>query len=308
MDRRQFLYASTAAALGGALSTPLAAAPAGTLEPPPFDAAWRTFEVVTDVEIWPQDVPAKVWLPLPLYGDTTWQRALDVRWTGNAAATGIYRDPRYGAPAFYAQFDDRAGAPKLQVTQRIATRNRSVDLARPGAVPALAREEYDLYVQPTAHIPTDGIVRATATKILPTASGTAVERARAIYEWIVVNTYRDPKVIGCGTGDIRFMLETGNLGGKCADLNALFVGLARTMGIPACAWPTPPRGRASAGAATSPRPSTAARSSGTRASAGSRSIPPTCARWCWRRRASACCRSTIRAWRSPARRSSVRGR
>ena len=29
------------------------------------------------------------------------------------------------------------------------------------------------------------------------------------------------------------MLETKNLGGKCADLNALFVGLARAVGIPA---------------------------------------------------------------------------
>src|SRR5436309_1725334 len=34
-------------------------------------------------------------------------------------------------------------------------------------------------------------------------------------------------------GNIRAMLETGNLGGKCADLNALFVGLARAAGIPA---------------------------------------------------------------------------
>ena len=29
------------------------------------------------------------------------------------------------------------------------------------------------------------------------------------------------------------MLETKNLGGKCADLNALFVGFARSLGIPA---------------------------------------------------------------------------
>ena len=29
------------------------------------------------------------------------------------------------------------------------------------------------------------------------------------------------------------MLETGNLSGKCADLNALFVGLARAVGLPA---------------------------------------------------------------------------
>ena len=29
------------------------------------------------------------------------------------------------------------------------------------------------------------------------------------------------------------MLETGNLGGKCADLNAIFVGLCRAAGLPA---------------------------------------------------------------------------
>jgi transglutaminase-like putative cysteine protease len=48
----------------------------------------------------------------------------------------------------------------------------------------------------------------------------------------VENTFRDPKVRGCGVEDIRAMLETGNLSGKCADLNALFVGLARAAGIP----------------------------------------------------------------------------
>ncbi len=54
-----------------------------------------------------------------------------------------------------------------------------------------------------------------------------------MYEWIVDNTFRDPKTRGCGVGDIKFMLESKNLSGKCADLNALFVGLARAAGIPA---------------------------------------------------------------------------
>src|SRR6185436_20004046 len=64
-------------------------------------------------------------------------------------------------------------------------------------------------------------------------AGTDLEKARAIYDWVVDNTFRDPKVQGCGVGDIRFMLESGNLGGKCADINALFVGLCRASGIPA---------------------------------------------------------------------------
>ncbi|HEV8712319.1 MAG TPA: SPFH domain-containing protein [Candidatus Binatia bacterium] len=36
-----------------------------------------------------------------------------------------------------------------------------------------------------------------------------------------------------GRNDLATMLETGYLGGKCADLNALFVGLARAAGLPA---------------------------------------------------------------------------
>jgi len=60
-----------------------------------------------------------------------------------------------------------------------------------------------------------------------------VERARALYAWVCDNSFRDPKVRGCGLGDIRSMLASGSLGGKCADINALFVGLARAIGIPA---------------------------------------------------------------------------
>ncbi|EPX76176.1 transglutaminase-like domain-containing protein [Salipiger mucosus] len=36
-----------------------------------------------------------------------------------------------------------------------------------------------------------------------------------------------------GLGDIASMLEMGDLTGKCADLNALYVGLARAAGLPA---------------------------------------------------------------------------
>ena len=81
-------------------------------------------------------------------------------------------------------------------------------------------------------MPTDGIVKATAERIVAGRTSD-VDRARALYDWVVSNTYREPKVRGCGTGDIKAMLETGNMGGKCGDINARFVGLARSVGIPA---------------------------------------------------------------------------
>jgi transglutaminase-like putative cysteine protease len=76
------------------------------------------------------------------------------------------------------------------------------------------------------------VVKATAVDITKGAKSD-IEKARAIYDWIVDNTFRDPNTRGCGLGDIRFMLESKSLGGKCADLNALYVGLARAVGLPA---------------------------------------------------------------------------
>ena len=81
-------------------------------------------------------------------------------------------------------------------------------------------------------IPTDGIVKKTALQATRGARGD-LDKTRAIYQWVVANAHREPKVRGCGTGDVRTMLETGNLGGKCADLNAVFVGLCRASGVPA---------------------------------------------------------------------------
>ena len=75
-------------------------------------------------------------------------------------------------------------------------------------------------------------MRDTAVKATQGARSD-VDKVRALYQWVVDNAFREPKTRGCGTGDIKAMLETGNLGGKCADLNALFVGLCRAVGVPA---------------------------------------------------------------------------
>ena len=60
-----------------------------------------------------------------------------------------------------------------------------------------------------------------------------LEKARAIYDWLVANTERIASTRGCGSGDIKAMLAAEKLGGKCADINGLFVGLVRAAGLPA---------------------------------------------------------------------------
>jgi transglutaminase-like putative cysteine protease len=130
-----------------------------------------------------------------------------------------------------AAFKPGETAPVVEVMSRFAVRERHVELKQGAGMPA-TREELALYLKPTEAIPTDGLVKKTADEITRGAR-TDIDKARAIYEWTVENTFRDPKTRGCGVGDIKVLLETKTYGGKCADLNALFVGLCRASGVPA---------------------------------------------------------------------------
>jgi transglutaminase-like putative cysteine protease len=228
LDRRAFLLASGAAA-GAALAPRLGLA-AGAFAPRPGD--WRRFEVTTRLEIAAPSGRTQAWVPLPSVNEAGWFRSEESTWTGNAATAEIVRDAKYGAGMLHAIWAEGESAPVLEVTSRIAARDRAVDLSAPGAAPALSDAERTLYTSATSLIPVDGIVKATSDKIVAGA-GSQLDKARAIYDWIVISTYRDANVRGCGIGDISTMLEGGNLGGKCADLNALFVGLARAAGLPA---------------------------------------------------------------------------
>ncbi len=228
IDRRQLLKASAAIAAAGAM--PEAAMAAGAFAPTP--GAWRTFAVVTRMEIAEPRGDVQAWVPLPSVDEADWHRSGASTWTTNAASAEKVRDPSSGAEMLHLVWDRREARAVAEVTSRIATRDRAIDLAKPGDAPPLPAAERAINLAPTELIPTDGIVKQTSDLITAGAADD-VAKTQAIYQWIVDNTFRDAKVRGCGIGDIAAMLRTGNLGGKCADLNALLVGLLRAAGIPA---------------------------------------------------------------------------
>ena len=173
----------------------------------------------------------RIWVPSALLARTPYQRTLANRFHGDGGAARLLRPGQDGLGIIAAEFP--AGVkPALTVTSQVATRDWAVNLETPDAGEGTSATELAHFLRPTRLIPTDGIVKETAAQIVRGA-GSDADKARAIYEWIVENTYRNPKTRGCGTGDIRFMLESRDLGGKCADLNALYVGLARAAGLPA---------------------------------------------------------------------------
>jgi transglutaminase-like putative cysteine protease len=214
MDRRDFLKLSVIAP--------------GVLARQQPSEPWRTFAVTTRIQLNGAAGSARVWIPVPASASRAYQKNVRITWSGSTK--GRHEQSPEGVEMVVAEWT-AAETPRIfEVVATVSTRNHHVRLDDPTAPPKPFRGA--AYLKGTSLIVVDRIVRDTALAI--TAGHTTdLAKARAIYDWIVDNTLRDPTVRGCGLCDIRWMLETRTYAGKCADLNALYVGLARAAGLPA---------------------------------------------------------------------------
>ena len=225
MQRREFLQRTSTICAGLALSKAVPLFPETQMS-----GGWRTFDVTTRVEVLRPSGVTHIWLPAALIRDTPFQKTLANKFSAEGGTGRLTKSNQDLLGIVSATYREHA-KPILTLTSRVSLKNYAVDLGLAHPAPA-SRAELEYFLRPSKYVPVDGIVKQTAEKATKGAT-TDIEKARAIYDWIVENTFRDPKVRGCGRGDIRFMLESGDLGGKCADLNALYVGLARAAGLPA---------------------------------------------------------------------------
>ena len=229
MDRREFLRQGLTVSAGLAAGgfprfVGMAAAD---------EAKWRTFEVTTTIEVKDPVGAVRAWVPIPLMKETDYFKRQSDKWSGNFKAVQTIQTDKVGTGLVFAEWAAGEKTPMLEITSRFMTKDRSVDVSKkPDSSVREDKAVLHYFRQPSKLIRTDGIVATTARGITANRKSD-VDRAKAIYDWIVDNTFRDPKVKGCGIGDISTMLRTGYLGGKCADLNALFVGLARAAALPA---------------------------------------------------------------------------
>ena len=289
MDRRIFLKSSAAIPLAAAL--PRAAfAQQTTFNPQP--GSWRTHEIATRVEVLKPAGVSRVWLPVPSVEDGS-QKPLDNSWAGNAKVTRIAADGKYGAGIFYAEWPEGEAKPVVELTSRFMSRDRAADLSKPN--PALRLDAQDARVLHRPHrAAADRRHRARRPRSRsPAGTRTDMQKAKAIYDWIVDNTLPRPE-------DAR--LRRRRHQGDARDRQprrqvrrpqrALRRARPRRSGLPArdvygirvakCAvrLPQPRRRngerheRAALPRRGVPRPATA----------GCRSIRPTCARSCSRRR------------------------
>ncbi|PJG82944.1 transglutaminase-like domain-containing protein [Caviibacterium pharyngocola] len=177
----------------------------------------------------------KLWVPLPFNNE--YQTVKFVRFEGNYQQAYVTENNTYGAKTLFARWDENADKRDLKVTLVILTKDREVKksgLLADYTPPETIHYSVDVqqYLQPTAHIKTDGIVKEYADKIVGNETN-PLKKAELIHQWIVQNMERDNSVLGCGDGDVEKILTTGVLKGKCTDINSVFVALARAVNIPA---------------------------------------------------------------------------
>ena len=87
MNRRDFLRANGSICAGWALSR---AVPA--LADTPSAGKWRTFEVVTKVELLKPDGISHIWLPAPLIRNTPYQKTISTRFTAKGGTARLSKD------------------------------------------------------------------------------------------------------------------------------------------------------------------------------------------------------------------------
>lgn len=155
---------------------------------------WRTFEMKTQVEVLRPSGTTRVWLPKTLIRKTAFQRPLAEELIAEGGTTHTVANTEDALGIIVAEFP--AGVrPVLTLTSRVATRNYAVDLNTSSHNAPVPRAELEHFLRPTRLQPANGIVKQTADEITRGAR-TDLDKARAIYEWIVDNTFRDPKVRG----------------------------------------------------------------------------------------------------------------
>ena len=105
----------------------------------PSAGEWRTFEVVTHVELLKPAGISHIWLPAPLICDTPFQNTISTRFAANGGTANLSEDKQSALGIVSAIYAANA-KPTLNLTSRVALKNYTVDLSSRATAPPASRE------------------------------------------------------------------------------------------------------------------------------------------------------------------------
>jgi transglutaminase-like putative cysteine protease len=201
------------------------------------------FQYVTRVPALPaQAQKLRIWIPVP---ESNEQQQISGLTLSSPVPYEIHREPEYGNPYAYIEVAPPQAATPLEVKMSfqvtraehrvLPVRSASLE-SRTLAKPA----DTTRFLQPDRLVPIDGIIVALAEQETRGLRD-PLEKARAIYNYVVKTMQYDKSGEGWGRGDAIYACNVRK--GNCTDFHALFIGMMRAAGIPArfeIGFPVPP--------------------------------------------------------------------
>lgn len=193
----------------------------------------RTFDISYAAEV--HDIPTdakdvRIWLPYPQ--DDAYQKILKAE-VKTSYPKKIEKGGEYGNEILYIDVKDPKAASipvtiELMVRRTEHVHNDFTKIAATSNSPA--SENLKRWLEPDRLVPLDQRIREMSAEITR-GKTTELDKARAIYDYVLANMKYDKSGTGWGNGDIYWACDAKR--GNCTDFHALFIGLARSAGIPA---------------------------------------------------------------------------
>lgn len=178
-----------------------------------------------------QGKPVNVWFPAAV--SDTWQDVKVISAKGDLPLTETH-DAQYGDAMWHAE---SAKADRnsyhfevvYEVTrrERVAYRDGHFVTAAVVAPAAMLQR----FREPDALVPTTGrLADMAAEQVQAAHAATAMQKARALYDYVFTTMRYDKTGSGWGRGDSEWACDAKH--GNCTDFHSLFASMARSQGIP----------------------------------------------------------------------------
>lgn len=174
----------------------------------------------------------RLWIPVPQ--SDNYQDITDLK-IESPIPYVIHKDPEYGNHYAYLELTPSQVPMPFEVRMDFhATRREHKVSLDPPAQPTGAWEKRpaDLarWLEPDRLVPIDGLIRALSQQVTRGIER-PLDKARAIYEYVVRTMSYDKTGEGWGRGDAIYACSVRK--GNCTDFHSLFIGMMRAAGIPA---------------------------------------------------------------------------
>lgn len=169
----------------------------------------------------------QAWIPLP--PNDRLQTVESYKIEGEIPAV-VLKEAEFGNQMIRLDLTKQARGEGGKISVSVSYRVRRKAFEAPAGDESTKKETLARFLSPDKLVPIDGKIAAEAKQTAGTAEG-SLTRARSLFDHIVSTVKYDKSGQGWGRGDAVYACDVRK--GNCTDFHSLFIGQARSLGIPA---------------------------------------------------------------------------